>query len=314
MNVQVYLRLDPLLLGRPELSMPALEHVLAKGSVCKSTQVFEAALCEAFGVERQLDWPAAALSWLGEGNDPGDSFWFYADPVSLELQRDHFSLNLPVPVTMEASEATALCALLNAHFNEDGWQFHVAASGQWYMGSRHPFPVTTSSPASAAKRDIRNYLPQGMAAEKLQQLINEIQMLLHEHPINMTREEQNRPVINSLWFSASGHMPLTRVPPRLVWSDHPLAMGLAGWAGRDALPLPADDVLPQEDAILVLDAARHDSELWAKQLSAALGAKKLAQLSFDIFAIDQHLHVVLEPFDMWKFWRKVKPLESYFAW
>lgn len=295
--------------------MPALEHLLAKGSVGKSTQVFEAALCEAFGVEKQLDWPAAALSWLGEGNDPGDYFWFYADPVNLELQRDHFSLNLPAPLPMDTSEASALCTSLNAHFCDDGWQFFVGSSGQWYMRLHYPFAVTTTSPAQAAKRDIRNYLPQGASAEKLHQLLNEIQMLLHEHPVNRLREEQGQPTVNSLWFSSSGHAPLSaHVQPRTVLSDHALARGLATWAGKEALPLPANLVLPSEDVVLVLDNAVQDTDTWLKQLQAALGKRKIVGLTLDIFALDQCLHVELKPFDLWKFWRKTKPLESYFTW
>src|SRR5688572_9724802 len=133
MNVQVYLRLDPLVLVQPDFAMPALEHLLVKGSVSKNTEVFDSAVCQSFGIEKQLDWPAAALSWLGEGNEPEGYFWLYADPANLQLQRDHFSLNLPAPVSTTSAEAEALMATLNQHFSRDGLQFNIAGSGRWYL-------------------------------------------------------------------------------------------------------------------------------------------------------------------------------------
>lgn len=314
MKCQVFLRLDPSRLAQPDFSMPILEHLLAKGSVTKDTNVLESLLCECFGLQRQLDWPAAALSWLGEGNAPGDYFWLFADPVNLQLQRDHFSINLPAPVPMTSSEAAALVASLNAHFAEDGGQFFVAASGQWYARLPYPLAVKTSWLAQAVNRDIRDFLPSGTAAENLHKLANEIQMLLHEHPVNKAREEQNLPVINSLWFSGTGLIPLAAsTPPKTVFSEYPLAKGLASWAGRDALPLPADLLFPAEDAMLVMDNAAQD-ETWLEQLLAALGKRKIRQLTLDVFAADRHLHAELKPSDLWKFWRKPQALEAYFTW
>lgn len=315
MKCQVYLRLDPSQLAQPDFSMPVLEHLLAKGSVSKDTNVLEAMLCECFGVENQLDWPAAALSWFGEGNAAGDYFWLFADPVNLQLQRDYLSLNPPSPVHMASSEVAALVASLNAHFAEDGWQFFVGASGQWYVRSPYPLDVKTSWPAQAVNRDIRDFLPSGTAAEKLHKLTNEIQMLLHDHPVNRAREEQGKSVINSLWFSGAGCMPsAATIPPRTMLSDDSLANGLARWAGRDAQPLSADLIFPEEDFMLVVDNPGQNDAPWLEQILATLNKRKITRLTLDIFAADRHVHAEVNPSDLWKFWRKPKPMESYFAW
>lgn len=318
MHVQVYLRLDPLTLARPDFAMPALEHLLAKGSVTKNTEVFEAALCQTFGVEKQLDWPAAALSWLGEGNAPGDYFWLYADPVNLQLQRDHFTLNLPAPVPLTSAESGALSASLNQHFNENGLMFCVAVSGRWYLRLAYPVAVTTRFPSEAAGRDVRNFLPQGATGEKWHGVLNEIQMLLHEHPVNRMREEQGLPVINSLWFSGAGLVPLlAHVPPRTVLANDSLAKGLSHWAGRDALPLSPHFALSDaeyQDVLLVLDDAQQANAQWLASLLAALRRRDVKRLTIDIFIQDRHVHAALKPRDLWRFWRKPEPLESYFSW
>ena len=317
MNVQVYLRLDPLLVAQSGFAMPVLQHLLAKGSVTKNTEVYEAVICQAFGVEKQLDWPAAALSWLGEGNSPGDYFWLYADPVNLQLQRDHFTLNLPAPVPMTEAESQALCVFLNRHFEEDGLEFHVGNSGQWYLRQAAPSAIAASFPSQAAGRDIRDFLPTGMAAEKWRSVLNEIQMLLHEHPVNMAREEQGQISINSLWISGPGLKPLpAQVPPKTVFADHPLARGLAEWAGKAALPPPdylafsSDD----EDVLLVLEDKQDDMAQWLDLLQARLQTRRVRRLTINVFAGDQHLHVTLKPGDLWKLWRKQQPLASYFSW
>lgn len=316
MNVQVYLRLDRLLMNQPDLAMPVLQHLLAKGSVTKNTQTYEAALCQAFGIKQQPDWPAAALSWLGEGNEPGEGFWLYADPVNLQLQRDHFTLGLPAPLTLSKAEADTLRASLNQHFREDGLEFKIGNSGRWYLQQTVSSNMVASFPSQAAGRDIRNHLPMGQDAERWRGVLNEIQMLLHEHPINNAREEQGQPVINSFWISGPGKLPSQgKGPSKTVFAAEPLARGLAEWAGKAALPLPDGFDYPKEkDVLLVPKDGQENLEQVLAKILAALSKRSIRHLVLNIFFHDRQLHVALKPSDLWKFWRKPLPLASYFSW
>lgn len=316
MNVQVYLRLDRLLMNQPDLAMPVLQHLLAKGSVTKNTQTYEAALCQAFRVEQQPDWPAAALSWLGEGNEPDEGFWLYADPVNLQLQRDHFTLGLPAPLVLSKTEADTLCASLNQHFQEDGLAFKVGNSSRWYLRQAMPSNIVTSFPSQAAGRDIRDHLPKGRDGERWRSVLNEIQMLLHEHPINRAREEQGRPLINSFWVSGPGSLPSQgHVSPKTVFATEPLARGLAKWAGKVALPLPDKfDFSNEKEVLVVLEDGQENLEQSLAQIRAALRSRSIRRLTLNIFFRDRQLHVALKPNDLWKFWRKPQPLVSYFSW
>lgn len=316
MNVQVFFRLDRVLMDQPDVAMPVLQHFLSKGSVTKNTQTYEAALCQAFGIDKQPDWPAAALSWLGEGNVPGKDFWMYADPVHLQLQRDHFTLGLPAPLPMSDIEAETLCDSLNQHFREDGLSFEVGNSGRWYLRLTAPSNIAASFPGEAAGRDVRDYLPKGKDAERWRGVLNEIQMLLHEHPINRAREEQGLLAINSLWLSGAGCLPAeTHDSFRVVMARHPLARGLARWSGREALPLPAEFFLPDEqNVLLVLEDAEEDLAQWLKHMRVWLQTRKVKHLALDIFVHDRHLRVALKPRDLFKFWRKPQPLMAYFSW
>ncbi|HEU4709839.1 MAG TPA: hypothetical protein VFS17_11035 [Methylophilaceae bacterium] len=316
MHVQVYLRLDPSMLAQPNDATPVLQHLIAKGSVGNSTQVFEAALCQAFGVEKQQDWPAAALSWLGEGNSPENDFWLYADPVHLQLQRDHFTLSLPVPLPLTHTESEALLATLNRHFAQDGLMFCTGASGQWYMRQTNPSDIAFSFPDQAAGRDVRDFLPRGATAEQWRRLLNEIQMLLHEHPVNLAREERGQSAINSLWFSGAGPLPVS--PQRqsgTVVADHPLARGLANWSGRNALALPPDFALSDEkDVLLVPEDGQEGLAQWLQHIRVWLQTRKVKHLTLEIFIHDRHLQATIKPRDLFKFWRKPQPLAAYFSW
>ncbi|HYD33119.1 MAG TPA: hypothetical protein VEA39_01005 [Methylophilaceae bacterium] len=322
MNVQVYLRLNPSTFAATGFAIPSLEQLLAKGSVTKNTDIFESVLCKAFGLTTEWDWPAAALSWLGEGNDPENYFWLYADPVNLQLQRDHFSLNLPAPLPLSTEESTALSASLNQHFSGDGLRFFIGSSGQWYLRLPQVMSIGTSSVAQAANRDVRNFMPRGDGAEQLQMLINEVQMLLHEHPVNTLREENGQPIINSLWFSLTGSIPASPcMPAKTVFTDGVFAKGLAKLGGEVAAPIPLDFEYPKDshqDIALVLDndsnSNMQDCERWFMATVAGLRSRKIKQSIIHIFMLDQHIQAELKPRDLWKFWRKTQPLSSYFAW
>ncbi|MGB2833871.1 MAG: hypothetical protein WBC07_13065, partial [Methylotenera sp.] len=67
--------------------------------------------------------PNAAIAWQRMGHHTGESYWLYAAPVHLVLQRDTFSLAAPVPLPLQDDEIEALTAAFNQHFSTDGMQF-----------------------------------------------------------------------------------------------------------------------------------------------------------------------------------------------
>jgi hypothetical protein len=108
-------------------------------------------------------------------------------------------------------------------------------------------------------------------------MMNELQMLLHDHPVNIAREARGEPAINSLWFWGGGKLPGTLTPQlNALYSDHPLAMGLAQHAGvpRHAVPADASELLanmPHGQVVVLLDglewpAHYNDIEGWLDEL------------------------------------------------
>jgi hypothetical protein len=149
--------------------------------------------------------PNAAKAWQQAGNKPESSFWLYAVPVHLVLQRDSFSLAEPVPLHLQSDEIDALTAALNKHFEADKIQFFWHEK-QWFLRLETNPNITTHAPEAALNNDIGPYLPMGAGATQWAKFTNEIQMLLFEHPVNLAREAKRLPIINSIWCYGLGQI------------------------------------------------------------------------------------------------------------
>ncbi|MFA6178609.1 MAG: hypothetical protein WC696_03235, partial [Candidatus Methylopumilus sp.] len=191
-----------------QFTASALARLLAVGRQQRMAGTVEASLCQATGVSRQADWPLAPISRLGEGaSDAGSGYWLKVDPVHLVLQRDYFSLGPRLSLSLEESQA--LLALLNQHFAADGLTFLAASSPDyWYLQLQDDPQISTAELGVAIGRDTTSYMPQGQGAAKWNRLLNEMQMLLHEHPINQARELRGELAANSAWLSGGGVLPV----------------------------------------------------------------------------------------------------------
>jgi hypothetical protein len=149
--------------------------------------------------------PNAALAWQRAGNEVGNSFWLYAVPVHLVLQRDSFSLAEPVPLPLESDEIDALTTALNKHFEADDLKFFWHGKLWILRLAQNPY-LHTNAPEAAINKDISAYLPKGEGAIKWAAFTNEIQMLLFEHPVNLAREAKRMPAINSIWCHGLGQI------------------------------------------------------------------------------------------------------------
>jgi hypothetical protein len=324
-NLKLYLAQAQLLGdGGGGMASPALQRLLAASRRQTIDLPLPAVLCSEFGLEAEAGWPLAALSWLGEGNDPGQSFWLQADPVHLALQRDYFSLSHPAPLALSRPHAETLTAELNRHFAADGLQFHLgrerADGARWYLRLPGTPDLHTSLPQQVVGQDIRPFLPQGQDAATWQRLANEIQMLLHDHPVNQAREAAGQLPVNSLWFSGGGVLPRMQSSAAIqVFSDLPLAMGLAQASGAQHAPLPQDAAAWIADArgqtsLLVLAATDRTEQDWFVPLLRALRERKLARLELHLEMGGHTLSARLRWFDLLlRPWHRPRSLSAYFA-
>lgn len=242
---------------------PALQTLLARGSCCKTrAKDMEGWLCETFGVPRQQDYPAAPLSAMADGIDAEKGYWLRSDPIHLAVERDQLILTESSTFTLSHAESESLIATLNQHFSADGLYFYAAHPLRWYLKLEHPPAVSTQGLYQVAGHNIHAHLPHGPEKLRWRALINEVQMLLFEHPVNVARENKGEAPINSIWPWGGGILPQATVCPfEQVWTNDTLASGLAmsSKALHQALPANALDWLAQArpgNHLLVLDSLR----------------------------------------------------------
>jgi hypothetical protein len=296
----------------------ALHRLLARARLSRlQAEDYIALLCSTFGVERRRDWPVAALTLLADGLNPGTHYWLRADPVHLRANQANLVLLEGEHISIADAEARELVDALNGYFAPDGLVFHAPSARRWYVRTPAAAEIETVSLRAASGRSIGELLPRGAHAQRWHGWINEAQMLLHAHPVNAQREGRGELPINSLWFWGGGVLPPR--PPRCgvcVWTAHPLARGLALWAGLEPQPQPedAEPVLARtgEHWITLQPPGRSPSaatlegldRAWFAPLAAALSRRTLSIVRLHAFHGGQALRFDLAPNDLWKLWRR----------
>ena len=300
--MQLVLSLPGLLLPRDAAAparAPALARLLAAaGPPSAETDGADAALAARFGIVRQRDWPLAPIRLTALGVDPGDAYWLAADPVMLVAGRDDVRLTGAV-TDLSAADATALIAALNAHFASDGLAFIAPRPDAWFVAAASPPRIATRPLAVVIDRSLRALMPEGDDARIWRRWQNEIQMLLHEHPVNIARERAGHAPVSGVWFSHGGfsHGGFSQEGTRTAviranivrtWATGGFAAALALHAGTAALPLPPhlDDVLPAANGattlVIALDAPIDRGTLdaaWAAPAWIALSRRALESVT-----------------------------------
>jgi hypothetical protein len=174
-------------------------------------------------------------------------------------------------------------------------------------------------PAAAVGANLRDLQPSGRDAARIRAWVNESQMVLHEHPVNLRRVAHGLPAVNSVWLWGFGAIASGRgaLPGELLTDDDWLA-GL--WRLRGAEPGPPERfaaALATGGALILLSLAGLTgpdcTATWPalerqvfEPSRAALQRGQLKSVSFLIgastFEVDRDAR--------WQFWRRPKPLEE----
>ena len=274
----------------------ALELLLARGRRVRApARSLEAWLSEAFELG-DGPFPAGALTLLGCGDEPGEATWARADPTHLRFFRDHFATVPGETFEVQREEADALCEALSRHFAAQ-LAFRACEPRRW------------------CARLFNDAVPNDA-------LVNEVQMLLHAHPLNEAREARGELAINSVRFWGAGQAPRrAQCRWQSVAAADPAVRGAARLAGTRHRALPGSapewlDRLPEDGRHLALLDAREtalaDLERdWFAPLLAALRSGRIGMVT--LHAVDGSEEVSFETIrgDLRRFWRTKKPVEHY---
>jgi hypothetical protein len=310
--------------------LAALETLFARGRRKRGTAVdLESWLLAAWQAES-----AAAHSLAADGGEPGDGYWARADPCSLRLTHEAVVPLDSAMFELSRAEAEALVAHLNRHFAGRGLVFHPLQAERWYLRIEAPWPDTAPSLAAVRGKPVEVRPGADPSATRSAALANEIQMALHEHPVNEAREQRGAPPVNAVWLWGGGRFARPAACPfRRVRTRDPLAAGLALGAGAAVFPLGEDAEQwlrasgHEGIELLVLDALRDPASYgeiadWRQRLAAlerdwfapladALARGRIGMITLHAIGAGGTLEAETTRQDLRRFWRRRQPLSSY---
>jgi hypothetical protein len=267
------------------------------------------------GLLARLGLPAstglAEVSRRADGLPEG-RHWLRADPVHLQLARDRAVLFDARHLALGDTERVALHAALTAHFGDEP-AFHFPSPSRGYLALADAPDIHTTPPAQTASDTFSRCLPQGPQARYWRGIHNEIQMCLHEHPLNQAREARGALSVNALWLWGEGELARPAAQTARFFADDFDARILAQAAGWHVAPLPQSATGLPDDALVLLDTLAQATQaqdpgdlhqalqvLDNAWFSPLLAQRRAVSLEDPVSG----WRLDLQRADYWKFWRR----------
>lgn len=310
------------------LARAELEEAKAGGALASLFAAF------AIATDPDRDLPSAPFARLAEAPSEADGgYWLHADPVHLRADRDRLRLFDSRVLDLSRDEAETLVAAFNGHFGDAGVRLIAARAERWYLRLDRPPALHTTPLETACGRPVDQSMPRGDDARQWAALLNEAQMLFHQHPVNDRREAAGRPRINGIWPWGGGALPEPppAAPLAAVYARTPLASGLARWAGVSqvddsggALPALGGESDPGQELVfwdVPQTALRNgDAQAWRNAvrelddwLAGPLASLGRGNLAVTILDPGRGTRYRLTPRSFRRLWRRRRPLDAYLA-
>ena len=210
--------------------------------------------------------PVAALTRSLDAADAAGPVWLRADPAYAMADAVTGRLMACGDLGLAQVESDELARALRPLFGDAGFPLEATKPSRWYL--RCPADARLphfASPEAALGDDLTRHLPTGDNERQWRHLFNEVQVILHNHPVNARRVQRGMMPANTLWFWGAGKLPeWVRAAYTRIASTDPVTVGLAKLAKiplveqRTALSeLAADEaVLIDADAVPDLAPAK----------------------------------------------------------
>ena len=151
--------------------------------------------------------PLRANSTSVADNEP---VWL-ADLSHVALGANHVALAAPGLVAVDDDEDRQLFDAVTPWLDGTGIRLSRLSPGRWRVGLPAGLTPDSASPAVVSGGQLDSWWPQDEASRPWRRLVNEVQMIWHDHPVNQARTERGLLPINSLWLYGGG-LPWTATP------------------------------------------------------------------------------------------------------
>ncbi len=254
--------------------------------------------------------PSAALTRSLDAGDAAGALWLRADPAW--LMADAVTLRLLACGNMDLStdDSGQLARALKPLFGDAGFLLEPASAARWYLrcppGAQLP---VFSPPHAALGDDVGRHLPEGDTGRRWRHLLNEAQVVLHNHPVNTERSRRGLAPVNSVWFWGAGQLPdWVRSPFSGLSSGDDIVIALARLAGTAVAASPSDlfeAAAGQRQIMLDLDCpgnAWSPPFAWQRLIGDALAERTLTRIDLKFASGERYRY---RHGHRWRFWRRL---------
>ena len=215
---------------------PAVARLLARADEIPPAEAGERAQLSRWFELLPRGWPLAAITRQRDAGDAVLHRWLRADPAHVRPDMTGARVLAIGELGLTQAEADELLQPLRPLFGDAGFPISAPVPSRWYLA----LPVEARVPAFAPPEavlgdDLFTHLPDGPEGRRWRALLNEAQVVLHNHPVNAARIEAGRLPVNSLCFWGAGALPdHVRARLRTVESQEATLASLAALGAADA--------------------------------------------------------------------------------
>jgi len=211
---------------------PALEQLFSRGRCCKlKADTANHLRFALFGIEPEELLPVAALTHVSDRNTAPDDdyYWLRSDPVTLWADMAQVFMTSHGFADLDPFERNEIENCIRTVLMEEGIDLHSDHPERWCIALNEPLDFEFTSLDDALGMDMVDAMPQHPEARFWRRILNEIQVALHNCPVNIRRRQRGKQEINSVWFWGGGFMPDASPHDLIetVYSNNPVTRGLA---------------------------------------------------------------------------------------
>jgi hypothetical protein len=131
--------------------------------------------------------------------NPSETVWL-AELSTITVGREGATIAHPASFEVTAAEADALFDAVSGLWADRAISALPINARQWRIWLDPSASTRSLTPAAMAEMRLSDWWPQEDSLREWRRLLNEIQMVWHEHPVNIVRAERGEVPINSLWL------------------------------------------------------------------------------------------------------------------
>ncbi len=293
---------------------PYLNRLLRYARQCPDTMPdLDTALCRLMRInQNRLPYAQAVLAQK-------DSVGILFRPVHLKSDINNAML---YPVELD-SEIYLIIKDLKDYFKVD-FDINELPDKTWMMVLKTLRPVPSMPHyLSAVGKKITPFLAQAHQHIEWYKFLNEIQMFLHQHPLNQQRLQKGLPMMNSLWFWGADHYQGEKLTHLHWFSDDELLTAVGCLYQADTQPIAAFNTETLNYPAIVIDlsllkALKGDTKVSLVELIQSMEnlyfkpLMKLRRVQINVHAVASH-RLEFNSMMPLKWWRKVKTLSDFQA-